>query len=221
MSKPESQLREPRLLPPPLEKGRGTCPLEPPRYLYQLPRDAHLHQGQRGRSPPAPWPALSTWVSYFSPPPPSSLGLSPAPRPTAGTPSTGMGAAGCPCQASDRLSGGSRGVGGVRSSDSKGLGSRLPLCRSSSLACLEGRGSNSSAKGKQARFRGSLWEGREGSSGTRGTPESEGPPRRRRPQEGRHQSSGAVVSAASSGVGLPGFDPSPAAPRLGDVGRVA
>lgn len=34
---------------------------------------------------------------------------------------------------------------------------RLPLCRSSSLACLEGRGSNSSVKGKQVRFRGSLW----------------------------------------------------------------
>lgn len=33
---------------------------------------------------------------------------------------------------------------------------RLPLCRSSSLACLEGRGSSSSAKGKQVRFRGSL-----------------------------------------------------------------
>lgn len=31
------------------------------------------------------------------------------------------------------------------------------LCRSSSLACLEGRGSNSSVKGEQVRFRDSLW----------------------------------------------------------------
>lgn len=52
----------------------------------------------------------------------------------------------------------SRGAG-VRwaQQQSGGGGVRLPLCRSSSLACLEGRGSNSSAKGKQARFRGSLW----------------------------------------------------------------
>lgn len=61
-------------------------------------------------------------------------------------------------------------------------GRRLPLCRSSSLACLEGRGSNSSVKGEQVRFRDSLW-GRQGEACEEPgrIPEAAGPQRKRRP----------------------------------------
>lgn len=72
--------------------------------------------------------------------------------------------------------GGLTGSWGEGGSNNKGEGGvRLPLCRSSSLACLEGRGSSSSAKGKQVRFRGSLRDGREGLSRKPGGPESRGP----------------------------------------------
>lgn len=80
---------------------------------------------------------------------------------------------GCPgWEQSEALGEAPQGAGGTH-----GAGVRLPLCRSSSLACLEGRGSNSSVKGEQVRFRGSLCRGQgEACEEPGGIPASEGAP---------------------------------------------
>lgn len=128
---------------------------------YQPPQDAHIQTGSeaegpqlRGclskhpRCPPYPLHPLTQILAQTQTP-----GSKAAPRALP----AGVGAAlAAWTRISLRLWGGLvEGWGWDQRTD--GVGVRLPLCRSSSLACLEGRGSNSSVKGEQVRFRGSLW----------------------------------------------------------------
>ena len=94
------------------------------------------------------------------------------------------------------------------------MGGRLPLCRSSSLACLEGRGSNSSAKGEQGRFRDSLWGRQEEACEEPGRSQRLTGPEVKKSLRGWAQSSGTEVKQQILDLACTCSHPSPAPPEL-------